>query len=324
MRPRLRAMAVMGVLVAAVWPAQAGAIPAEGPREIIDVFLTTTEPGAPTGVTFRSEIRHPTDPSADPIPLRRLIVGMAEGGVADTSVPERCTASDDELRLRGDGICPPKSEVGFGTAEILVEGLGRQRFETKAFNETGQQVETVRQGGRVNAVIRGFFTEEGLDALIPTCIAGGQPPRGCPDDQARLLRNELVQPEYTVGGRTYFRTPPTCPPSGRWRTPVILTYADGVTERVFPEQPCRRARKGAAGAGTSCRSRRKVVFRQLARRRLRSITAVLRGRRIRLDRRRPALDLSDLPEGRYTVRITAVTRQGKRLRYVKRYRTCNA
>jgi hypothetical protein len=322
----VRQAARIAALVAAALttaPAVAHALPAEGPREVVDVELTTGEPGAPTGVTYRMRLRHPTDPSAPPPVLRRLVVGAPEGGVIDTSVPERCTASDDELRLRGDGICPPGSIVGTGTAEILVEGFGRQRFETTAFNERDQQVETVKQGGRVNAVVRGFFTPEGLDALIPTCILGGQPPDGCPSDQSRLLENELVLPVYNRDGRTYQRNPPTCPPSGRWRTPVILTFADGVVERVFPEQPCTRTGTGEpAGAPAACRSRRRIALRGLARRDLRSATARIRGRRVRLDPRRPVIDLRGLPRGRYAIRVTAVTRTGKRITFVRRYRTC--
>jgi hypothetical protein len=323
--------AACALAVLATLPAAAPAIPAEGPREVVDVLLTTTRPGAPTGVTYRSYIRHPTDPAAEPIPLRRLIVGLPEGGTVDTTLPEMCTASDEELRQQGDDVCPRGSLVGFGSAEVAVTGLGHQHFDARAYNNEGQQVEVVKQGDMVTAVIRGFFTPEGLDALIPTCVTGGQPPSGCPFDQARLVRSELVVPEYTVGDRTYFRTSPTCPPSGRWRTPVILTYADGVTERVYPEQPCEPSGGATGGAGTTagserpasaCRSRRRIHLAGLARRRLRSISAVLRGRRVRLDPRRPVLDLRGLPRGRYTVRIRAVTRGGRTLRVVRRYRTC--
>lgn len=305
--------------ILAAWPAGAPAIPDSSPRAVIDITSTTTKPGAPAGATYRAQLRHPTDPNAEPPALRRLIVGVPAGAVVDTSIPQRCTASDQELRMRGDGICPAGSLVGTGFAEILVFGLGLQRFTASAFNNYGQQVETVKQGNQVQAVVRGFFTEEGLDAEIPTCATGGQPPGGCPFDQARLVRSELVIPEYTVGSRTYFRSPPTCPPSGRWRARVVLTFADGVTERVYPEQPCDRPAPAPAPA---CRGLARVSFPVFARRGLRWIHATVRGRRIRLNPRRPVLDLRRLPRGRHTVRIVALTKRGKRLRIVGRYRTC--
>src|SRR4051794_21585647 len=173
--------AAMAALVIA--PSTAQALPASGPRETVDVTYTTTQPGTPTGFTYRSSFRQ----DGSPQPLRRLFVGAPPGAILDTSVPERCTASDDELRLRGDGICPAGSRIGTGFAETEVVGFGRQRFDVRAFNEQGQQFETVKQGEMVSAVVRGFVREGGVDALIPTCITGGQPPDGCPSDQSRLV-----------------------------------------------------------------------------------------------------------------------------------------
>jgi len=179
----------------------------------------------------------------------------------------------------------------------------------------------------VQAVVRGQFTEAGLDTLIPTCITGGQPPSGCPSDQARLLRSEIVLPPYTRNGRAYFTTPPACPPSGRWRSTITLTYGDGVSSTVHPEQPCAPTRDATQPATpppavTRCRSRRRVTFRALARAGMRRISAVVRGRRIRLDPRRPVLDLGGLPRGRYTVRVSGSTRSGRRVAFTRRYRTC--
>ena len=149
--------------------------------------------------------------------------------------------------------------------------------------------------------------------LIPTCITGGQPPSGCPSDQATLLASELVLPPRPG----YLTTPPACPASGHWESTVALTYADGVTERLVTQQPC-------SPPPAPCRSRRQVVLAALARVGLRSITARYRGRRVVLDPRRPTIDLRGLPEGRYAVRITAITDSGKRLRFTRRYRTCSA
>ena len=293
---------------------------ASSARATVEVEFTTDQPGTATGVIFRSRLRNQDDASAPPIALRRLINGFPPGGKVDTAVPGRCTATDEELQFQGDGICPSESVVGTGWAEIDITGIGLQRFNTTAFNEQGQQVETVKQGNQVNAVVRGFFTPEGLDARIPTCITGGQPPEGCPFDQSRLVANELVTPPITRGGRSYFTTPPTCPSSRRWRSPVILTYADGVTERLYPEQPC----QPAAAPSKTCRSQRRVLLRRFVHMRLKSITAIVKGRRVRLNRRRPVIDLRGLPRGRYTVRITAVRNNGQRVRIVRRYRICGS
>ena len=116
----------------------------------------------------------------------------------DLSRPTTAYAlTDDELRQRGDGICPPASRVGTGRAETLVTGLGRQRFTANAFNDDGQQVETIKQGDQVTAVVRGFVRPEGLDALIPTCITGGQPPDGA--HRARQQQQSAVGDQQVVG-----------------------------------------------------------------------------------------------------------------------------
>jgi hypothetical protein len=295
--------------------APAYALPAEGPRETVDVEFTTAQPGAAAGATYRFAIRAP---DGQPPALRRIVLAPPAGARIDTSVPAPCAASDEDLRLRGDGACPAASLLGVGSAELVVVGLGRQTFTQSAFNADGQQFQTVKSGDQVQAVVRGLLTEEGLDLRIPTCVTGGQPPGGCVSDQAFLLASELVLRPYVAAGRSYFTTPPSCPPSGRWRSEVALTYGDGVTERVFPEQPCE------AGRAPACRSRRRVVFRALARVGLRTISVVLRGRRLVLDPVRPVLDLRGLPRGRYTVRVRAVTRSGRRLGFVRRYRTCTA
>jgi hypothetical protein len=302
-------------------PAAAQALPARGDRATIDIEFSETRPGVAAGLTYRFEIHAPD--GGKPPALRRLVVGPPAGAIVDTSATERCTASDQELRVRGDAACPEASRLGEGSADLVVEGFGNQSFTQTAFNVDGGQFQTVKQGRVVQAVVRGVLTPEGLDARIPTCLTGGQPPEGCAEDQARLLRSELALPALTRDGRSYFTTPPDCPPSGRWRSAVVLTFGDGVTERVFPEQPCAAAGEEPAPAA-ECRSRRKIVFSALARVGLRSISAKLRGRRTRLDPRRPVLDLRGLPRGRYTVRVRAVTRSGRRVSFTRRYRTCSA
>lgn len=295
----------------------AAALPAVGERATIDVSYTTGTPGAAAGLAYRFQV-HGEDPQA----LRRLVLRLPEGSVVDTSVPERCTASDEELRLRGDAACPSGSFLGVGTAELIVVGVGRQRFTQAAFNAADEQFQTVKQGDRVNAVVRGTLRDGELDATIPTCVTGGSPPERCPSDQARLLTSGLELPPFVKDGRSYLTMPPTCPASGRWRTTVSLTFADGVVERFEPEHPCERPTPERAAA--ACRSRRVVVLRALARVGLRSIVATVRGRRVRLDPRRPAVDLRGLPSGRYTVRFRATTKSGTRLAFVRRYRTCTA
>ena len=43
---------------------------------------------------------------------------------------------------------------------------------------------------------------------------------------------------YTKGSASYLTTPPTCPASGHWETPISYWWADGTKDTVVTEQPC--------------------------------------------------------------------------------------
>ncbi len=81
---------------------------------------------------------------------------------------------------------------------------------------------------------------------------------------------------------------------------------------------------GPAVEGRRCASRRR--FRIHLRKALRRATVTVAGKPARVKRRRGRLtatvDLRGLPRGRFSVKIRGVTRSGRRVRSVRRYRTC--
>jgi hypothetical protein len=303
------------------WPAAATAAPASGPRETVDITVTTTAPATSAGLTYAAAYHAAGDPGGDPQALRRIAVLAPAGTRVDTTVPDRCAASDQQLELMGDAACPPGSRVGSGQVTVKVLGGPPSTYPTSVFNADHAQLELVKSGDRGIAVARSTIDENGnIDGEVPTCITGGTAPSGCPFDQSALISQKLTTEALAAGSRAYLRTPPSCPASGSWETRVLLTYADGVTDAVTPQQPC----AAAAGGGTrrACASRRVVRLRHLGR--LRSATATVRGRRRHLDPARPAIDLRGLPPGVYTVRIVARTVAGRRIALTRRYRTCAA
>lgn len=238
--------AMLGLLCAGLTvPSRAGAIAGVGPHETVDITTSTERPNTSATLGFAATYRNPTDPNADPPPLRRLVISLPGGTRIDTSVPARCTASDEQLRLIGDAACPPASRVGSGQVTVDITGLGKMTFKTTRFNGPDQQIEVVESGNAVgsNGVIRAYIHGTTLDAPVPTCLTGGQPPTGCPFDQVTVLSNQLTTMPITVGHgksrRSYGTTPPTCPHSHTWRTPVTFHYADGTVETVVSTQPCK-------------------------------------------------------------------------------------
>lgn len=63
-----------------------------------------------------------------------------------------------------------------------------------------------------------------------------QLPGGPPDGETVLRHTELLAPVHG----NFFKTPPTCPASGRWTFHVLVTYADGITQRSDSDSPCIR------------------------------------------------------------------------------------
>ena len=78
-------------------------------RQTASAGLTTDEPGAPTGSRLAIDFRNPANPEGKPHTVRRIVVRLSPGSVIDTSVPVRCTASDEELLARARTPARPRA-----------------------------------------------------------------------------------------------------------------------------------------------------------------------------------------------------------------------
>ena len=311
------------VLLAALCPPAAQAAPVSGERQTVEMTFTTVTPRAPSGFLYKASFRNPDDPSADPPALRRLVIEAPPGAKLDTSVPGLCPASDQELKDRGDDACPPSSRIGSGTADIKPVLFPTISYTSAFFNNTNEQVELfTADPPSPPVVVHGFIRGNILDSPIPTCLSGGFAPQDCPNDQVALKGNTVDIPAYRRGARSYFTTPPSCPPTRRWRSPVTFHYGDGTVERLVTEQPCERIRLAvlvSAGAARGARSARvlRVAVRVLGTQRTLGVRAALRrvgsgrilgraprgtavrgSRRVAIRLRRPGLS-----PGRYAVAV---------------------
>jgi hypothetical protein len=225
-----------------LWPLVASAIPDSGPHETVNMWSSASKPHTSAALGYAARYHKANDPNGDPPALRRLVIKLPRGTRIDTSVPGRCTASDLEITLLGESACPASARIGAGEATVKQTGLGVATYKTVIYNAEDQMLELVKSGESVVGIVHTYIHGRTLDGPIPTCVGGGQPPSGCPSDQLTLLSNHLQIDPITVGHgparRSYGTTPSTCPPSGRWRAPVILHYADGSVDRVTPWAPC--------------------------------------------------------------------------------------
>jgi hypothetical protein len=251
--------------VAAAWPACVAASPASGPHETLDSQFTTTHPGAPAGFNFTGTYHAAGDPAGDPPYMRRMISYSPRGQRFDTSVPERCSASDIELAMSGAAACPAGSRLGGGTTTTKFLGMFQSTVNVDFFNNTDEQIILVRSPV-LSTVARGRLRPDGsVEFASPTCFPSIQPP-GCPVDEVLQLRSTISVPPYTRLShgvvRSYLTTPPACPVAGHWQTPIRLWWADGSIDTVVTEQPCTRphaSRRSVAQRRTRHRTRRSGV-----------------------------------------------------------------
>jgi hypothetical protein len=229
----------------AIWASSALAEPVSGPHETVDHQFTTTRPGAPSGFSYEGTYHAAGDPSGYPPYMRKMVFYSPDGLRYDTSVPERCTASDVELAAFGPAACPPGSRLGGGTTTTAFLGRFPSTVDVDLFNNTNEQI-ILAHSPFLTTVARGQIHPDGsVEFASPTCYPSVEPP-GCPADTVLQLHSFITAPAYTrsVDGvvRSWLTTPPTCPRSRYWQSPVRFWWADGSIDTVVTRQPCTRSR----------------------------------------------------------------------------------
>jgi hypothetical protein len=222
-------------LAVLVLSAPASAEPVSFPHGTIDQQYTTTQPGAPSGLTFTGTYHAAGNAQGDPPYMREQVTYPPAGAVYDTSVPDRCTASDLQLETQGPSACPAGSIIGKGTSAGRVAGVFSGDLATYLVNDKEEQI-VVGQTPLLWTVARGHIRPDGsIQFKFPTCFPSEA---GCPVDDVLQLGSTMNVPAYTKGSGSYLTTPSTCPASGHWETPIRYSWADGTQDTVVTQQPC--------------------------------------------------------------------------------------
>jgi hypothetical protein len=213
------------------------------PREF-RLRFSKRAPRRPVGMRFHWFLhRTPDSPTTKPSPLRTEVVDLPRGARFDGSTLPACQATNAQLQQTGPSGCPASSEVGSGTA-ILMSGLPSDpvRANVTVFNWGNGTIEVItqRDTGATLAIDRGTFT--GPNELT------NHPPRGPggpPDFQTVLSQIDLTYSKIRGRHRSGFiTTPPRCPRSGRWKSRISYSTADGHGYRRTSTTPCRQLRIG--------------------------------------------------------------------------------
>lgn len=222
-----------GGLLPAVSPAQSGS------RQSAEVRFAEQQPGTPSGLILNIDYVNPTDSSAKPPAVRTVVEELAAGAQIDTSVPERCTASDAELMLQGAAACSKGSKVGAGTIRIDTGFPEPGRFidaDVAFLNNTNQLIfVSTERGSGARVVSRSEVRGRQVINSAPTLP--GTPPDGAAIDVVRVKLDELTRETDGVR-RGYVTTPGECPQSRSWTSSLSFTYGDGVSQTVTTDSPC--------------------------------------------------------------------------------------
>ena len=229
-----RAMPTIAALAAGAalgLPAVAGA----GPRADYRQMFSTPVPGASAGSDTQILYKHPDDPDAKPIAVRREVFTFPEGTEFDPGVVPVCDASELELQLQGEAACPPESRVGGGEGTFMTGFGGESAMEVDAFNDGSS---SLILGGSKDPEIR-FATRSRrrgrvITVDIPRTLGGP------PDGEAPIRKVHNVFDAFSLGNRAYLRTPRVCPARGVWRFHARLTFADGAVDENTYDMPCNR------------------------------------------------------------------------------------
>ena len=181
--------------------------------------FTTKKPGASSGVKTSVSFPGATPETA----VATITTKLARGARLDTSVPDRCAATDEELVAQGAAACPPSSKVGDGEIQLTELGVG----DLTLFNA---EDETIFLTEFQNPPIRSVNREAARGRTQVIEIPEG----------VTLERVALEIDRIQIDGESYLQTPSRCPDSGKWINTGTFVYRDGVEDRERRSAPCRK------------------------------------------------------------------------------------
>jgi hypothetical protein len=233
----------------------AGLLAPSSDATVLGFHFASKTPGTSTGMTLYTRYTKPGQPNAKPSPIRRFQLDAPAGTVFHTSTVPACEASDAEVMVLGPGACPSASRIAAGPITVIT-GFGKP-FDpfvspTTVFNDGSGWLEisqTPSTPAVTIAVTRLTVSRSRVSGPI------GASPGGPPDFQTAVSTVDLSFPAST----RYITTPPTCPATGRWIATGTFTFADGTTQVVHGDTPCKAAAAGPASIHASVRPKQARV-----------------------------------------------------------------
>ena len=228
--PRARVIALVGAFALAALAA------ALASPQFVSTFTggySAQTPGTPSGLDALATWSDPGEPGGKPKEIQKIKVIFNPGATLDTRALPTCNASREDIAVQAVRACPAKTKVG----EVRGQGVyaGGAPFNTYAtlFNAKGAIIVVVTLDDAKGRLLTDFRDDVRKSSITVNLKIG----RGI-----SLIRFQAHVPvHYRKRGkkrRAYFRTPPSCPPSGAWTTTFNFSYRDGTSDQHSSPSPC--------------------------------------------------------------------------------------
>jgi hypothetical protein len=211
-------------------------------RQTFSGTFTAELPDSSTGYRLEIDYRNPEDPEAKPHSVQTILQRLHPGTGIDTSVPERCTASDAQLIAQGESACPADTRVGGGELDVdtgMAVGTTPRVIENRVvfFNADEELIlfteSTNTSGPPIRAAGRTEVGDGTLTSQAPPLP--GFPP---PDPFTAIDRVSVALDAVSTDRGSFITTPSSCPAGGEWTNSATFTYRDGESQTVESASPC--------------------------------------------------------------------------------------
>jgi hypothetical protein len=212
-----------------------------GSRQTVSAVFDEQRPSASTGARLAIDYVNPDDAAGKPPAVQKVVIALASGTSIDTTVPERCEASDLELMSTGSEACPAASQVGGGHVDLDTGVPGPARilqYDVTILNNTGELILLLESTSEPQSRIVARSVVAGTTITTEVSPVPGGPPDGFPAIKRVRLHLEPRVTGHGTSRRTYTATPDSCPRQRAWTNVVTFTYRDGESQTTTSASPC--------------------------------------------------------------------------------------
>jgi hypothetical protein len=184
-----------------------------------------------------------------PKSTRQFDITFPAGTKIDTKTVPGCTLDESAAQP-----CPNNTKVGSGHAVVLLPfttppANAPINATVTAYNRKGTKglilyvQPSVGNPVYLKPVFKGLKLKT---AVPPTCIASTNQNGQCVTNtggkgqEAVLTEFDLTTKAIKKGKRTFLKSPPNCPKSGKWKFAADIKYADGTKKHLPATSPCKK------------------------------------------------------------------------------------